>query len=84
MSILSDREWKTKYTPDDGDLVKLFYVPVLEVLPVSKTFTGIDEPSEMIADSASDFEALEMLRRLAFQEQVDKPTQLDFWKEEAA
>ncbi len=30
MSVLSDREWKTKYTPDDGDLVKLFYVPVLE------------------------------------------------------
>ena len=30
MNVLSDREWKTKYTPDDGDLVKLFYVPVLE------------------------------------------------------
>lgn len=30
MTVLSDREWKTKYTPDDGDLVKLFYVPVLE------------------------------------------------------
>lgn len=57
---------------------------VLEVLPVSKTFTGIDEPSGIVADAASDFEALEMLRRLAFQEQVDEPTQLEFWKEEAA
>lgn len=30
MSILSDRPWKTKYTPDDGDLISLFYVPALE------------------------------------------------------
>jgi SNF2 family DNA or RNA helicase len=30
MSLLTDREWKTKYTPDDGDLVRLFYVPALE------------------------------------------------------
>lgn len=30
MSLLTDREWKTKYTPDDGDLVELFYNPVLE------------------------------------------------------
>ena len=57
---------------------------VLEVLPVSKTFTGIDEPSGLVAAAASDFEALEMLRRLAFQEQVDEPTQLELWKEEAA
>jgi len=28
--MLSDRTWKLKYTPDDGDLVKLFYVPALE------------------------------------------------------
>ena len=30
MIMLSDRTWKLKYTPDDGDLVKLFYVPALE------------------------------------------------------
>ena len=28
--MLTDRAWKLKYTPDDGDLVELFYVPVLE------------------------------------------------------
>ena len=28
--MLADRTWKRKYTPDDGDLVALFYVPVLE------------------------------------------------------
>ena len=30
MPLLSDQTWKTKYTPDDGDLVQLFYVPALE------------------------------------------------------
>ncbi len=28
--MLADREWKLKYTPDDGDLVSLFYIPALE------------------------------------------------------
>ena len=28
--MLPDREWNLKYTPEDGDLVKLFYVPALE------------------------------------------------------
>jgi SNF2 family DNA or RNA helicase len=29
MSLLPDFEWKLKYTPEDGDLVKKFYVPAL-------------------------------------------------------
>ena len=28
--MLRDRDWKLKYTPDDGDLVEMFYVPALE------------------------------------------------------
>ena len=28
--MLADRPWKLKYTPEDGDLVSLFYVPALE------------------------------------------------------
>ena len=28
--MLGERTWKLKYTPDDGDLVKLFYVPALK------------------------------------------------------
>ena len=28
--MLIDRKWNLKYTPDDGDLIKLFYVPALE------------------------------------------------------
>ena len=28
--MLADRTWQLKYTPDDGDLVELFYIPVLK------------------------------------------------------
>ena len=28
--MLIDREWKLKYTPEDGDLVRGFYIPALE------------------------------------------------------
>ena len=28
--MLSDRAWQLRYTPEDGDLVKLFYIPALE------------------------------------------------------
>ena len=28
--MLTDRSWRIKYTPDDGDLVELFYIPALE------------------------------------------------------
>jgi len=48
---------------------------VLEVLPPSRQFTGIDLP-DAAADAGSDFEALENLRRLAFAEQIDRPQQL--------
>ncbi len=30
MSLLCDHGWKLKYTPDDGDLVAIFYIPALE------------------------------------------------------
>jgi adenine-specific DNA methylase len=53
---------------------------VLEVLPPSRTFTGIDL-AEAVAPAASDFEALESLRRLAFTAQIDEPEQLRLWKD---
>jgi SNF2 family DNA or RNA helicase len=40
MSLLCDREWKLKYTPDDGDLVALFYVPALECAVRYDRLTG--------------------------------------------
>src|SRR5689334_12981056 len=30
MTLLQDRAWNLKYTPEDGDLVKLLYQPMLE------------------------------------------------------
>ena len=53
---------------------------VLEVLPPSRAFTGFD-PADAVAPSASDFEVLENLRRLAFADRVDKPTQLALWQD---
>lgn len=53
---------------------------VLEVLPVSQAFTGIEQTGEA-ASAASDFEALEKLRRLAFKEDVDEPAQLNLFKD---
>ena len=29
-TVLTDHSWQIKYTPDDGDLIELFYVPALE------------------------------------------------------
>lgn len=52
---------------------------VLEVLPVSKTFSGVDLDGDLAA-AGSDFEALENLRKLAFAAQIGEPEQLDLWK----
>jgi len=50
----------------------------LEVLPPSAVFTGFALPDATRA-AASDFEALENLRRLALADQVDEPMQLKLW-----
>jgi putative DNA methylase len=54
---------------------------VLEVLPPSAAFTGIELDGDLAA-SSSDFEMLEKLRRLAYADQVDEPKQLDVWRVE--
>ena len=38
--MLRDHEWKLKYTPDDGDLVSLFYLPALEEAERYDRLTG--------------------------------------------
>ena len=55
---------------------------VLEVLPVSRRFTGVDLQSEAAA-SSNDFEALYNLSRLAYQDEVEPPNQLELWQDEA-
>ena len=54
---------------------------VLEVLPVSKAWTGIDLDGDVAA--GSDFEALEKLRTLAWSDRVSPPKQLELWIEDA-
>ena len=56
---------------------------VLEILPVSRAFTGIELEGE-VAASGSDFEALYNLVRLAYGDQIDEPEQLKLWQEENA
>ena len=54
---------------------------VLEVLPVSKAFTGIELEGEAAA-SGSDFEVLYKLSRLAYSDRVDEPEQLKLWRDD--
>lgn len=54
---------------------------VLEVLPISRAF-GAPDVLDSCEGAASDFEALEKLRRLAFSDRVDAPRQLELWSAE--
>ncbi len=56
---------------------------VLEVLPVSKAWTGIDLPGDA-APAGDDFEALYGLVRLAYGDRIDEPAQLKLWQDDAA
>ncbi len=49
---------------------------LLEVLPVSSTFTHVEAEKGLVGEAASDFDALEHLRRLAFSDKVPEPEQL--------
>lgn len=40
MSLLSDIEWKAKYTPEDGDLLEKFYLPALSCAVRYERSTG--------------------------------------------
>ena len=55
----------------------------LEVLPVSRTWSGI-ELKGAAAAAGDDFEALYKLARLAFTEQIDEPEQLKLFQEDEA
>ena len=54
---------------------------VLEVLPVSKAFTGIDVEGEAAA-AGDDFEALYNLARLAYRDEIGEPEQLGLWRDD--
>ena len=54
---------------------------VLEVLPISGAFTGVELTGEAAA-SGSDFEILYHLSRLAYGDRIDEPEQLKLWQDE--
>ena len=53
---------------------------VLEILPVSTSFTGIELTGD-VAAAGSDFEALYNLVRLAYRDRIDEPAQLKLWRD---
>lgn len=53
---------------------------LLEVLPPSKTFSGIDA-DKAIKPAADDFDALEKLRRIAYAGEIDEPKQLELYRD---
>ena len=55
---------------------------LLEVLPPSEKFTGVQLKGDLAAAS-DDFEALYGLYRLAYLDEIDEPTQLELWKDGA-
>ena len=59
----------------DARLFRAFEA-VLEVLPVSRRFTGVELQSEAAA-SSNDFEALFDLSRLAYRDEVDEPKRFE-------
>ena len=54
---------------------------LLEVLPPSKTYTGVALEGDLLIAS-EDFEALYKLARLYFSDQVDEPLQLSLWQDD--
>ena len=55
----------------------------LEVLPVSRTWSGI-ELTGAVAAAGDDFEALYKLARLAFTERIDEPKQIELLRDDKA
>ena len=56
---------------------------VLEVLPISQTFTGIVLAGDAEA-AGNDLEALYNLYRLAYRDRIDEPQQFRLWQEDGA
>ncbi len=54
---------------------------VLEVLPVSARFTGFELPEGSMRQASHDFDVLENIRRLKFQDKVREPKQMQIWQD---
>ena len=81
-SLEEARDLLARAQVDDDPLFLAAFEAVLEVLPVSTTFTGVALKGE-IAASSNDFEALYNLRRFAFADRIDEPEQIAIWQQDA-
>ncbi len=81
-SLEEARDLLARAEVDEDPLFLAAFEAVLEVLPVSSTFTGVALKGEIAAFS-NDFEALYNLRRFAFADQIDEPEQLAIWRRDA-
>ncbi len=77
--VEAGRELVEKTGLDKDETFRTALAALLEVLPVSSTFTRIEEDAGPVKDAASDFDALEKLRRLMFTTQLPEPEQLAIW-----
>ncbi len=80
-SLAAARELLETTGMDENPRFRAALEAVLEVLPVSRAFTGIDLEGEAAA-SGNDFEVLYQLSRLAFTEHAREPEQLKLWRDD--
>ena len=64
----------------EDDEFKVALEVMLEVLPPSKTFSGI-ESDDAVKPAADDFDALEKLRRIVYGEEIGAPKQLSLYEQ---
>ncbi len=81
-SLTAAKELLTESLVDQDPRFFASLEAVLEVLPVSRSFSGIDLKGE-VAAAADDFEVLYNLARLAYGDHIDDPEQLKLWQEES-
>ena len=80
-SLAAARDVLTKAQIDQDPRFLAALEAVLEILPVSTSFTGIELTGD-VAAAGSDFEALYNLVRLAYRDRIDEPAQLKLWRDD--
>lgn len=78
--IEAAREMLEKAGISQDDEFKVALEAILEVLPPSKTFSGLDA-DKAVRPAADDFDALEKLRRIAYVGEIDEPKQLELYRD---
>ena len=80
-SLAAARDLLAKARVDKDPRFFVALEAVLEVLPISTKHTGVQLEGDL-ASSASDFEALYDLYRLAYSDKIDEPEQLKIWRDD--